>query len=198
MKLYIFRHGKTAGNAEHRFLGITDEPLSQNGIDEAATVGHNLTVKEVVVSPLKRTQMTAAILFPNARQRICHGLREMNFGDFENRCAEDMSTDIDFRYWVEQTQCMGPCPHGEARMVFQHRACAAFRKEVERAAKMGNDSLYLVVHGGTIMSIMSRFARPEAPYYSWLLENCHGYLCDIHIGPEDMELRNVSHLDKVM
>ena len=197
MKLYIFRHGQTAGNAEHRFLGITDEPLSPQGVDAAAAAGCDLTVKEVVVTPLMRTQMTAAILFPNAKQRICNGLREMDFGVFENRCAEEMSADPDFRYWVEKTQCMGPCPNGEARLVFQHRACAAFRKEVERAEKMGEEALHLVIHGGTIMSIMSRFARPEAPYYSWLLENCHGYLCDIHMGPEGMELRGVCHLDKV-
>ena len=82
MKVYLFRHGQTPGNAAHRYLGITDEPLSELGMETARMTGSDLTVGEVLVSPLKRTQMTAAILFPNAKQRVCDSFRP---GDGE-RC----------------------------------------------------------------------------------------------------------------
>lgn len=197
MQIYLFRHGQTPGNAASRYLGVTNEPLSELGIETAQTAGCDPTVEEVLVTPLLRTQMTAAILFPNARQVVCPGLREMDFGVFEGRSAREMSDDPDFRWWVEQTRCMGPCPHGEARMVFQHRVCAAFRREVEKAMKAKAERLYLVVHGGTIMAVMSRFARPEADYFDWRLGNCQGYRCEAHMGPEGLELTDVRLLHRV-
>ncbi len=197
MQIYLFRHGQTPGNAASRYLGVTNEPLSELGIQTAQAAGSDPTVTEVLVTPLLRTQMTAAILFPKARQRICPGLREMDFGVFEGRSAREMSDDPDFRWWVEQTRCMGPCPHGEARMVFQHRVCAAFRREVEKAMEANAERLYLVVHGGTIMSIMSRFVRPETDYFDWRLGNCQGYRCEASMGPEGLSLTEVRLLHRV-
>ena len=197
MQVYLFRHGQTPGNAEHRYLGVTDEPLSELGIETAKKAGSDPTVQEVLVSPLKRTQMTAAILFPNGRQRVCCSFREMDFGDFEGRSAQEMEKDADFRYWVEQTRCMGPCPHGDATVVFQHRVAAAFRREVEKALAAGQDSLYLVVHGGVVMTVLYRFARPQAPFYDWPLDNCQGYCGEAVMGPDGLELRNIRHLPRV-
>ena len=197
MQVYLFRHGQTPGNAAHRYLGITDEPLSELGIETAKKAGSDPAVREVLVSPLQRTQMTAAILFPNARQRVCYGFREMDFGDFEGRSAQEMENDGDFLYWVEQTRCMGPCPHGDATVVFQHRVAAAFRREVEQALAAGQESLCLVVHGGVIMTVLYRFARPQAPFYDWPLDNCQGYRGEVVIGPDGLELHDIRHLSHV-
>lgn len=197
MEVFIFRHGQTPGNAESRYLGITDEPLSPHGIETAKSAGSDPAVTEVLVTPLRRTQMTAAILFPNAQQRICSGLREMDFGDFEGRSAREMEHDEDFRYWVEQTECMGPCPHGDARLVFQHRVCATFQSEVEKAMEAGRERLYFVVHGGVIMSVMDRFAYPEAPYFSWRLNNCEGFRCRMEQGPNGLRLVDFVQLERV-
>ena len=197
MKVYLFRHGQTPGNAAHRYLGITDEPLSELGMETARMTGSDLTVGEVLVSPLKRTQMTAAILFPNAKQRVCDSFREMDFGDFEGRSAQEMENDADFRYWVEKTQCMGPCSHGDATVVFQHRVATAFRREVEKALAAGKESLYLVVHGGVIMTVLYRFGRPQAPFYDWPLDNCQGYCGQVVMGPDGLELHQIRHLPHV-
>ena len=82
-------------------------------------------------------------------------------------------------------------------MVFQHRVCAAFRREVEKAMEANAERLYLVVHGGTIMAVMSRFARPEADYFDWRLGNCQGYRCEAHMGPEGLALTDVRLLHRV-
>ena len=195
MQVYLFRHGQTAGNAENKYLGATDEPLSELGIETAQKAGCDPAVTEVLVSPLKRARMTAAILFPNARQRVCTGFREMDFGDFEGRSYQDMENDPDYRYWVEVTECMGPCPHGDATIVFQHRVCAAFRREVEKALQAGQERLYILAHGGVIMSVLHRFAQPPAPFYSWPLDNCQGYRCEVVLGPEGLQLKDVCHLE---
>ena len=194
MQVYLFRHGQTPGNAARKYLGVTDEPLSDLGIETAKKVGSDPAVREVLVSPLRRTQMTASILFPNAKQRVCFGFREKDFGDFEGRSAQEMENDPDYRYWVEQTRCMGPCPHGDATVVFQHRVAAAFRREVEKALAAGQEKLYFVVHGGVIMTVLYRFAQPPAPFYDWPLDNCQGYCGKVVMGPEGLTLQNVHHL----
>ncbi len=181
MKVYLFRHGQTPGNAAHRYLGITDEPLSELGMETARMTGSDLTVGEVLVSPLKRTQMTAAILFPNAKQRVCDSFREMDFGDFEGRSAQEMENDADFRYWVEKTQCMEPDDFDA----------------VEKALAAGKESLYLVVHGGVIMTVLYRFGRPQAPFYDWPLDNCQGYCGQVVMGPDGLELHQIRHLPHV-
>ena len=68
MLVYLFRHGQTAGNAEGKYLGITDEPLCTLGIETAKAAGSDPSVQEVIVTPLRRTQMTAAILYQVQRQ----------------------------------------------------------------------------------------------------------------------------------
>ena len=197
MQVYLFRHGQTAGNAANRYLGATDEPLCALGIETAKAAGSDPNVSEILVSPLQRARMTAAILFPNARQQVCHGFREMDFGDFEGRSYKDMENDPDYRYWVEVTRCMGPCPHGDATVVFQHRVSAAFLREVKKAQAAGQKRLYILAHGGVIMSILYRYAEPPAPFYSWPLDNCQGYRGEVSMGDEGLKLVNVCHLEKV-
>lgn len=50
------------------------------------------------------------------------------------------------------------------------------------AAEAGRDAeaLHCVVHGGTIMAVMSALADPVRPYFDWTADFCGGYLlvCD--------------------
>ena len=45
------------------------------------------------------------------------------------------------------------------------------------------ETVVFVVHGGTIMSIMEAFAKPEADYYSWHVKNAAGFLCRVETDP---------------
>ena len=88
-------------------------------------------------------------------------------------------------------------PHGDATVVFQHRVATAFRREVEKALATGKESLYLVVHGGVIMTVLYRFGRPQAPFYDWPLDNCQGYCGQVVMGPDGLELHQIRHLPHV-
>lgn len=178
MQVTLIRHSKTPGNAELRYNGRTDEPLSPEGVALAEAAGGDPGVRTVYVTPLQRTKQTAAILFPKAEQIIVDDLREMDFGDFEGRSYAEMEHDEAYRSWVE-SGCLAPCPNGEGRVDFSARVCAAFEGVVRKAAERGEDSLIFVVHGGTIMAIMERFARPHQDYYSYSVKNCQGYRCRV-------------------
>lgn len=184
MQVILIRHSMTAGNAELRYIGSTDELLSSEGIALAEQTGADPDVQTVYVSPLRRTQQTAAILFPNARQIIVDDLREMDFGDFEGRSFSEMEHDAAYIAWVE-SNCLAPCPNGESRSAFSERVCAAFANMIADAVAQGEETVSFVVHGGTIMAVMERFAIPKGDYYSYSVKNCQGYRCRIAFDVSD-------------
>ena len=148
MKLIVelIRHGETELQAQGRYQGAVDVPLSGEGRRkltagrEKLTAGRKslnsgrecLSAREiyrepavVYVSPLKRARETASILFPEAVQIVVPGLAEMNFGKFEGRNFKEMENDPDYRAWVDG-MCLGKCPGGESRGEFCARTWEAF------------------------------------------------------------------------
>lgn len=174
MKIYLIRHGQTPGNALGRYIGRTDEPLSKEGLAKAQLLTPDTSVKTVFVTPLRRTQQTAHVLFPNAEQTIVPDLREMDFGAFENRSAAEMEKDADYRAWVD-SGCTAPCPGGEGMAGFAARVGRCFYKLVQNAAAEGRETVYIVAHGGTLMAVLSLFAEDKQPYYSYGADNLTGW-----------------------
>ena len=148
MKLIVelIRHGETELQAQGRYQGAVDVPLSGEGRRkltagrEKLTAGRKslnsgrecLSAREiyrepavVYVSPHKRARETASILFPEAVQIVVPGLAEMNFGKFEGKDFKEMENDPDYRAWVDG-MCLGKCPGGESRGEFCARTCEAF------------------------------------------------------------------------
>lgn len=168
LEILLARHGATAGNLRNAYLGVTDDPLCPEGRSELRTL--DPAVETVYVTPLIRTQQTAEILFPNARQIIVPGLAEMNFGEFENKNYEELSDDAAYRTWLDGG-CEAPCPGGESRRQFCDRACTAFASLVSQALEQRAPRLVIVAHGGVVMAVGERFAVPKRDYYSWRVSN---------------------------
>ncbi|MCF0143281.1 MAG: histidine phosphatase family protein [Parasporobacterium sp.] len=185
MELYFVRHGKTRGNGLMQYIGSTDEPLSEEGLAAANAVTPDLSVKEIFVSPLKRTQQTAAILFPEAAQTVIDGFAEMDFGIFEGRSADDMKDDAEYTKWVDSF-CELPIPGGESRAQFQDRCVETFINVMEEPIKNHIDRVYFAVHGGTIMSILSVFAKDFGAYYDWAPKNLEGWKLTLAEGNDDL------------
>lgn len=174
MEVVLLRHGQTAGNRAGRYSGSTDEPLCPEGVAHARTLHADGGTARVYVSPLKRTQQTAAILFPNAEQVIVPDLREMSFGVFEGRTAGEMEFDAAYRAWVDGG-CTGVCPGGESAEQVAKRVCAAFAGALADAAAHKQTRAVFVLHGGAIMALMYVCARPSRSFYEWNVQNCCGY-----------------------
>ena len=173
MNICLLRHGRTRWNAEHRYQGRSDIPLSAEG--EAELCRAELTADEVWVSPLCRARRTAELLFPEIRQTVVEAFAEMDFGDFEGRNYLEMEHDPAYRAWVDGG-CNGRCPGGESRPEFSRRVCGAFEALVEQAARQGRRELVIVAHGGVQMAVMERFAQPEREYFRWQSPPGGGYV----------------------
>jgi alpha-ribazole phosphatase len=176
VELLLIRHGKTAGNLRRLYIGRTDEPLCEQGIDHAREQAWSYfpPVKRVYVSPLLRVTQTAAILFPSAKQVVVEEFREMDFGDFEGHSSDELEADPVYRAWIDGL-CEAPCPGGERRADFDARVREAFLSLMAKALARDEGRIVILSHGGVIMSLMRRWARPARPFYEWAAPNCGGF-----------------------
>ena len=91
IKIAMIRHGKTYGNTLGRYIGVTDEPLCEEGKKELEQRTMD-TVELLFVSPLKRCLETADILYPYAKQVKIPEFAECNFGEFENKNYQELKS----------------------------------------------------------------------------------------------------------
>ena len=181
MLIYLLRHGQTEYNAQKRYQGQRDIPLSPEGAAQLRRADFDPAV--VYVSTLQRTSQTARILFPEAKLVPVDGLKEMCFGSFEGRNYIEMEHDPDYLAWVA-ANFESPCPDGETKAAFCKRICAAFSALVDKSLADGEEMLVILAHGGTQMAAMERYARPHKDYYAWCGPNAGGYVLDARDWPE--------------
>ena len=85
----LLRHGDTRLSPEHRFSGLSDEPLSADGARQVSAAAHRLAsgapIDAIVSSPLPRAAATAAIVAGELGLTTAtdDDLRETDFGAWE-------------------------------------------------------------------------------------------------------------------
>ena len=177
LKIWLIRHGMTEGNRYQRYIGVTDEPLCEEGRELLRKFTYPKP-QAVFVSPLKRCLETAAILFDDPKVRIIDQLAECDFGEFENKNYKELSGDPRYQEWIDSNGILA-FPGGESKEEcavrnlegFQRAVTACIREEITEAA--------LVVHGGTIMNIMEQYVLPKKEFYEWHVGNGCGYLVEL-------------------
>ncbi|MDD7267181.1 MAG: histidine phosphatase family protein [Lachnospiraceae bacterium] len=169
MKIYLIRHGITQGNLEQRYVGQSDIPLCEQGI-EALRQGSYPPVDAVYASPLQRALQTAAILYPDQPAKPIEKLKEIHFGIFENRHYSEMRDCQPYRDWLD-SQCTTPIPGGESFASFTKRSLEGFGEVIKEALAEGNESIAIVAHGGTIRSILMTYVDPQKGFYDWQIDN---------------------------
>lgn len=179
MIITLLRHAQTAGNLLSNYTGLTDEPLCEAGIRaaRAAAARPRADVRTVHTSALRRAAETAAILYPEAKIIPHAGLNEMHFGAFENKNFRELEADPAYARWLA-SHCELPCPGGESKETFTRRCRESFAEILRACRAAGEEEAHFVVHGGTIMAIMSGFAAPPREYFEWRADFCGGYMLE--------------------
>ena len=197
IELIMIRHGATKANEEHRYGGNTDESLSVQGITILQKEKNNGTypmIDKLFTSPMKRCIQTVEILYPDIQPVIIPDWQEMDFGDFEGKNYQDLQEDPRYQKWIDSNGTL-PFPNGESRENFIKRSkqglyamCKELSKTV-RSADMKHVVIGMIVHGGTIMALLSSFYGGE--YFDHQTANGKGYGCKLccdgeHIHFEDL------------
>ena len=184
IRLTLIRHGATLSNKEGRYLGKTDEALSLDGIRtlEKNVADRTYPAADLLFSgPMKRCLETAQILYPGQAPTLIPEWTEMDFGTFEGHNYKELSGDPDYQRWIDSGGTL-PFPEGESREEFIRRSIAGYENMLrhmksiwERSAVSGQSdrSVSAVVHGGTIMALLSHFLGGE--YFNYQVKCGQGY-----------------------
>ena len=228
IELYLIRHGMTAGNAMHRYIGgRTDEPLSEegrrqlgnrknwlpgigsfpqkiqtqteSGYEKSGITSESICNSDpfsgIFVSPMLRCRQTAEILFPNQPQIEIDAWREMDFGAFEGKNYQELNGDPRYQAWIDSGGTLA-FPGGENREDFIARCVEGMELVMEylRSQFVGQSSAQqstlkfaAVVHGGTIMALLSHYCGGD--YFSYQVKNGEGYHLCLHLQENKMELK---------
>lgn len=185
IKLVLIRHGITAGNKEHRYIGTTDEPLTEEGktlLYEAKEAGRYGEAAIVFSSPMKRCIQTAEILYPGQSIFPVEEWREMDFGEFEGKNYADLNGRADYQVWIDSNGTL-PFPGGESREGFCTRSMSGLSKVLDTLAEQtGGEKEPLtaacIVHGGTIMALLSSLGI--GGYFDFQCANGEGYEVELY------------------
>ncbi len=168
--MQVLRHGETVGGA--RYWGGIDVALSPTGWQQMRAAVAGGSWERIVSSPLRRCAAFAATLAQElgVSCRYDADLREMSFGAWEGRSAEElMQTDAEAlrRFWADPS--VHAPPGGEPLGQLAARVMAACQRVVNTA--QGERTL-VVTHSGPIRLLraaqtgtpLSRLLSIEVPY----------------------------------
>ncbi len=200
MKIIMIRHGATIGNMEGRYVGCTDEGITQEAILQLKEMYEKNKsclegVHALFVSPMIRCRETATILFPDKKQVVIRDFRECDFGKFEYRNYKELSGNPDYQAYIDSN---GECgfPGGETKLEFQKRCMYGFSQMLDILLRGKNKNvdfqrIAMVVHGGTIMSLLDAFSTPHRDYFDWKVSNGSGYIADWKYIDGNSHLENI-------
>ena len=184
MKLLFIRHGTTLENLERRFLGVTDSPLCEQGIADARKAAESIVaVEHIYVSPMLRCRQTANILWTDAEQTVIDELRETDFGPFEGKKHSELVGDPLYSLWLENENAPELAGLLENTQDAAARASAALCSIVDHGSRNGFQTVGVISHGGTIMSILSKHVTEGCrEYYGWAMKNLGGCVVETEPG----------------
>ncbi len=181
-RIYLYRHGKTVANQEGRYIGSTDEVLSEEGVMELLTLEKECIyppVGKVYCSPMQRALQTARILYPEHTWYTVDGLREFHFGSYENKTFSGLSEEHPFFNWIQGKGGEGPTG-AEDTGAFAQRVQQAFDEIVKDMMDRRIFEAAVVTHGGVLMALLAMCGLPKMPPAHWMVENGHGYSILLH------------------
>lgn len=184
MKIIFIRHLKTPGNEKRQYIGRTDEDLSEQAVEvfrqrqEKSISDLYPLVQYIISSPLKRCIQTAGLIYPGQEISVEPMLRECDFGEYEQKTYEDLKNEPEYIRWMESGG-MTAFPGGEDQISFRRRCVDGVKRWIARLLEDGADSAAFVVHGGTVMAVLSELAEDKHEFYHWQVENGGGYVAEV-------------------
>ena len=198
MELIFIRHFPTEGNYRRQYIGRTDEPVSMRFINDfQKTEKKEMPAAEyVIISPMKRCAQTAKLLYPDVKPVVCEKMRECDFGLFEGKTYEELKDNPYYQKWLE---CGGesPFPEGESKAVFQKRCVKGMREVIDFLIESRCKRAAIIVHGGTIMAVLSTFDEEKRDYYSFQVTNGDGYKVTVDENEWLQGKYSFSHIGKL-
>lgn len=169
--LIFVRHGETDGNRDRQYIGRTDLPLNDNGLQQAEATGKALSripIHRVYYSPYQRTLQTAEIIMKHQPTLLTTGwhadprLAELHFGRWEgltfNRIEQ---TDKDLLWsWYDDPWNLSP-PKGESVRDLDARLTEWVEAALGEARAADTQNFLIVTHGGPLRWLLAKYLHRD-------------------------------------
>lgn len=175
MKILLARHGETPWNAEGRYQGQVDIPLSDVGVAQATALGERLQalrIDRAVASPLARATRTAQLALGSPRASrlgFDAGLLEIAHGEWEGLLASEIGErDPErLRAWRDAPDTvLMPGAGGESLQMVLDRAWPGLARACEGLG--ADDTLLVVAHDAVNRVLLARIlGLPLAKLWSF-------------------------------
>ncbi|WP_313495634.1 histidine phosphatase family protein [Pseudoxanthomonas mexicana] len=161
MRILLARHGETPWNAEGRYQGQIDIPLSPVGEGQANALGQRLRdvrIDRAVASPLSRAQLTARLALGDARADMLQtdaDLQEIAHGEWEGLLASEIQQKDPARLlaWREEPENV-LMPGGESLRQVLDRSWRGLARATEGLGE--DDTLLVVAHDAVNRVLLCR------------------------------------------
>ncbi|GGB29188.1 phosphoglycerate mutase [Flexivirga endophytica] len=117
MKLLLVRHGETGWSVTGQHTGLTDIPLTPNGLEQATSAGNaarvvlgdEFALASAFSSPLSRARVTAeSVMGADRPIGLCDELLELDYGEYEGLTPSEIrARRAGWDIWADG------CPGGE-------------------------------------------------------------------------------------
>lgn len=161
MRILLARHGETPWNAEGRYQGQIDIPLSPVGQSQARALGERLrdvSITHAIASPLSRARDTARFALGDVRADMLTldpDFQEIAHGEWEGLLASEINDkdQIRLRAWRDEPDTV-MMPGGESLRLVLERS---WRGLVRATEGLGDgDTLLLVAHDAVNRVLLCR------------------------------------------
>lgn len=167
-KIHLIRHGLTEANFEQRYIGSTDLPLCAAGIAQLRKLREDNLYPQTALlftSPLQRAVESCELLFPGQPFEPLDKLRELDFGDFENRTIGELEKDPAFVRWIAAPG--EAAPGGESGVQALTRATEALAAIFARMMEQRITAAAVMTHGGIIAGLLASLGLPQREAVRW-------------------------------
>lgn len=165
-RLSVIRHGSTKANENNIYIGRTDYSLSDKGTAQLFSKLEEYDypyVDIVYTSPLKRCTETASIIYPDTPARIVEDLQEMDLGEFEDKKADELVDNENFRKWLKGGKDVH-APGGESSEEVMARVFKALHEIIMDMMEEEYHHAAVITHGGIIQDILAGYSIPRASH----------------------------------
>lgn len=165
--LSLYRHGITEANQKKIYIGWTDVPVAEEGKERLAqTRTFRPEADRVIASDLKRCTESAEQLFPGQPALLNSGFREINFGAWEGKTANELMDRSDFSQWLNDPDNMQP-ENGESFEDFSKRVLNAWYTTREWCYQDEITTIAIITHGGPIRRLLMELAPEQKSFWDW-------------------------------
>ncbi len=162
MKIFLVRHGETAGDVENRYGGDYDDHLTKKGESQAKTLAKKLEgrgIEKIFTSPRFRAKETAHILGKelDVSVEVIDSIRERNFYGILTGMKKEEARKKHLEMAEQLKNYRNTIKGAEPYEHFRQRILKAFSELTKSKYK----TIAIVTHGGPISCIFRELLKIE-------------------------------------